>query len=155
MSNLEIYSKEWCPYCAKAKALLAAKGVDYTEIDVTSDLEREREMVERSQRRTVPQIFIDGDSIGGYDDLAHLNATGELDRLLGIAAEESDGVERTAPVSRSPARASPFGLMDMATRWSQVPTWFSSSPRMPTSTGSRRSSASGWPMSPSTAAARS
>ena len=85
MSNVEIYSKDWCPYCAKAKALLAAKGLEYVEVDVTSDLEREQEMVERSQRRTVPQIFIEGESIGGYDDLAHLNATGELDRLLGLA----------------------------------------------------------------------
>ena len=87
MTNIQIYSKEWCPFCAKAKGLLAAKGLDYTEIDVTSDLAREREMVERSQRRTVPQIFIAGDSVGGYDDLAHLNATGELDHLLGLASE--------------------------------------------------------------------
>ncbi len=87
MANVEVYSKEWCPYCAKAKALLRSKGLEYTEIDVTSDLEREQEMVERSMRRTVPQVFIKGDSIGGYDDLAHLNATGELNRLLEIDVE--------------------------------------------------------------------
>lgn len=84
MVDIEIYSKEWCPYCAKAKALLASKGLNYREIDVTSDAVGEQKMIERSGRRTVPQIFLDGDGIGGYDDLAQLNATGELDRRLGI-----------------------------------------------------------------------
>ncbi len=84
MAKIEIYSKEWCPYCTKAKALLRSKGLEYEEIDVTSDAEGELEMIERSQRRTVPQIFIDGQSVGGYDDLAKLNATAELDRLLNI-----------------------------------------------------------------------
>lgn len=84
MAKIEIYSKNWCPYCTKAKALLRSKALQYTEIDVTSDYEREQEMVQRSKRRTVPQIFIDGKSIGGYDDLAQSNATGELDKLLGL-----------------------------------------------------------------------
>ena len=84
MAKIEIYSKEWCPYCTKAKALLRSKQLEYEEIDVTSDAASELIMVERSQRRTVPQIFIDELSVGGYDDLAQLNATGELDRLLGI-----------------------------------------------------------------------
>ncbi len=83
MANLEIYTKEWCPYCAKAKALLKAKGLSYREIDVTANDALQQEMVARSERRTVPQIFLDGESIGGYDDLANLNATGELDRRLG------------------------------------------------------------------------
>jgi alkyl hydroperoxide reductase subunit F len=88
MSNkIEIYSKSWCPYCNKAKALLKAKGLDYTEIDTTHDEALEREMIERSNRQTVPQIFIDDESIGGYDDLARINATGELDRKLGIAVK--------------------------------------------------------------------
>lgn len=104
MSNLEVYSKDWCPFCAKAKALLTAKGLDYVEIDVTSDHEREREMIERSQRRTVPQIFIAGESIGGYDDLAHLNATGELDRRLGLAPDgELTTVYDVAVVGAGPA----------------------------------------------------
>ena len=83
MSDVQIYTKAWCPFCVRAKGLLAAKGVEYRETDVTSDLELEREMMERSGRRTVPQIFIDGDGVGGYDDLAALEASGELDRLLG------------------------------------------------------------------------
>lgn len=86
MASIEIYTKKWCPYCAKAKALLESKGLDYQAIDVTSDISREREMIRRSARRTVPQIFIEGQSIGGYDDLALLNATAELDRILGIGA---------------------------------------------------------------------
>lgn len=87
MPKIEIYSKEWCPYCTKAKALLRSKELAYEEIDVTSDAEREQFMVERSQRRTVPQIFIDGEPVGGYDDLARLNATGELDRRLNIQSK--------------------------------------------------------------------
>jgi len=83
MATVGIYSKEWCPYCAKAKALLKAKGLAYQEIDVTTDEARQQEMVARSGRRTVPQIFLDGVSVGGYDDLANLNATGELDRRIG------------------------------------------------------------------------
>ena len=84
MTGIEIYSKDWCPYCAKAKALLRAKGVEYREIDTTSSYELQQEMIRRSKRRTIPQLFLDGESIGGYDDLANLNATGELDRRLGI-----------------------------------------------------------------------
>ncbi len=84
MAKIEVYSKEWCPYCTKAKALLRSKKLDYDEIDITSDAEGEQEMITRSRRRTVPQIFIDEKSVGGYDDLAQLNATGELDRLLDL-----------------------------------------------------------------------
>ena len=81
---LKVYSKEWCPYCAKAKALLRSKQLEFEEVDVTSDAEAEQEMIKRSKRRTVPQIFIDERSVGGYDDLSQLNATGELDQLLKI-----------------------------------------------------------------------
>ena len=84
MNNVEIYSKDWCPYCSKAKSLLQSKGVEYKEIDVTNNEQQENEMVERSMRRTVPQIFINDESIGGYDDIAQLNATGELDLKLGL-----------------------------------------------------------------------
>jgi len=78
MSTIEIYSKDWCPFCAKAKALLAAQGLDFVEIDITAGGAREREMIARAGRRTVPQIFIAGRPIGGFDDLAYLNATGAL-----------------------------------------------------------------------------
>lgn len=84
MNKIEIYSKEWCPFCAKAKSLLRSKQLGYEEIDITSDATGEQDMVKRSQRRTVPQVFINDQPIGGYDDLAQLNATGELDRMLKI-----------------------------------------------------------------------
>ncbi len=83
MNKIEVYSKEWCPYCAKAKSLFKAKDLEFEEIDITSDADGEAQMIRRSRRRTVPQIFIDDKAIGGYDDLANLNATGDLDKLLG------------------------------------------------------------------------
>ena len=82
--NLEIYSKDWCPYCAKAKALLKSEGLSYTEIDITQDKHKETEMIDRSGRRTVPQIFLDGRSLGGYDDLAALHSQGFLKEMLGV-----------------------------------------------------------------------
>lgn len=83
MPNIVIYTKDYCGYCARAKSLLTAKGAAYRDIDVTYDADLQAEMIERSGRRTVPQIFIDGRHVGGSDDLAVLNASGELDRLLG------------------------------------------------------------------------
>lgn len=84
MARIQMYSMEWCPYCAKAKAMLKAKGIDYDEVDVTHDEDAAREMVERTGQRAVPQFFLDGEYLGGYDSLAYLNATGELDKRLGI-----------------------------------------------------------------------
>ena len=78
-----VYSSPFCGYCSAAKRLLTSKGVDFTEIDVMFDPDRKREMIERSSgRRTVPQIFIDGRHIGGFDDLSALDQRGELDPLL-------------------------------------------------------------------------
>jgi glutaredoxin 3 len=86
-----VYSSPFCGYCAAAKRLLANKGVRYIEIDVLMDHERKREMIERSGKRTVPQIFIDGRHVGGFDDLSALEASGELDRLLVGAGGAYDG----------------------------------------------------------------
>lgn len=77
-----MYSKSWCPYCERARALLKHKGVDYQEIDIETQPERREEMIRRSGRRTVPQIFIGERHVGGSDDLFGLEATGTLDRLL-------------------------------------------------------------------------
>ena len=87
MTKTEIYFKSWCPYSRRALRLLNAKGVNYTAIDLTDDSDeqvrrQELEMRERAGRTSVPQIFIDGRHIGGYDDLAALDAAGELDLLL-------------------------------------------------------------------------
>ncbi len=84
MATIEIYTTPLCPYCWRAKRLLKAKGVAYTEIDLWQQSARRPEMVGRSGgRSTVPQLFIDGRAIGGSDELAALEASGELDALLG------------------------------------------------------------------------
>lgn len=82
-----VYSQPFCGYCFAAKRLLQAKGAAFTEVDVMFEAGRRDEMIERSGgRRTVPQIFIDGRHIGGYDDLSALDKAGDLDRLLATPA---------------------------------------------------------------------
>jgi GrxC family glutaredoxin len=83
MPKVIIYTTDYCPFCFGAKAFLRSKNVEFEEIDVTDDPVQRAEMERLSARRTVPQIFIDDQSIGGYDDARRLDATGELDRLLG------------------------------------------------------------------------
>lgn len=83
MAKVEIYTKFMCPYCARALKLLASKGVEVEDFDVTMGGPKKAEMVERSGgRMTMPQIFIDGLHVGGSDDLAALEAAGKLDALL-------------------------------------------------------------------------
>jgi Glutaredoxin, GrxC family len=82
MAGIVMYSKSWCPYCRMAKRLLAAKGQRWDEIDIEEQPERRREMVERSGRTTVPQIWIGEKHIGGFDELSRLEASGELDQML-------------------------------------------------------------------------
>ena len=82
MATVEMYTTMTCPSCIRAKRLFAAKGVDVTEIDVSFDRSA---MIERADGRgTVPQIFIDGEGIGGFDDLAALDREGRLDPMLGL-----------------------------------------------------------------------
>lgn len=84
MAKVEIYSGDYCPYCQRAKDLLERKGVDYTEYDVTKNPQELDKMLKRSQgQRTIPQIFIDNEHIGGCDDLYALEAKQALDALLG------------------------------------------------------------------------
>jgi glutaredoxin 3 len=83
MPNIEIYFKSWCSYSRRVFALLERKGVDYNAIDLTHDAyELEQQMRDRAGRTSVPQIFIDSQHIGGYDDIAALDSVGELDPLL-------------------------------------------------------------------------
>lgn len=84
MAKVEIYTTAFCPYCVRAKRLLDRKGASYREVAVDHDPEQMRLMMERSRRRTVPQIFIDDRPVGGFDDIAALDAGGELDALLGL-----------------------------------------------------------------------
>jgi len=82
MANVLIYTSPWCGFCYRAKALLDQKEVTYQEIDVTTDASLRMEMMQKSGRRTVPQIFINDASIGGCDDLYALERAGKLDPLL-------------------------------------------------------------------------
>lgn len=82
MANIIIYSSTHCPYCVRAKALFDRKGVNYTEILIDLDPEQRDIMIEKSQRRTVPQIFINDHHVGGCDDLYALDKAGELDSLI-------------------------------------------------------------------------
>lgn len=84
MSNVVLYTTGMCPYCIRAKTLLQSKGVDFKELRIEGDRNLMREMIEKSGRRTVPQIFIGETHVGGYDDMAELDAYGKLDTLLGL-----------------------------------------------------------------------
>jgi glutaredoxin 3 len=83
MSNVVIYTKDYCPYCHRAKALLDSKGVTYTEYDIAAQPELRDEMIDKANGgTTVPQIFINDTHIGGCDDMMAIEAQGKLDTLL-------------------------------------------------------------------------
>jgi glutaredoxin 3 len=82
MAKIEIYTTPFCGYCARAKGLLESKGAEYVEMDVMEDPAKRAEMRERARRTTVPQIFINGQHIGGSDELHALDRAGKLDPLL-------------------------------------------------------------------------
>ncbi|MFY9973092.1 MAG: glutaredoxin 3 [Chromatiaceae bacterium] len=84
MPRVVMYTTMICPYCTRAKHLLQRKGVSFEEVRVDHDHEQMSLMMQRSRRHTVPQIFIDDFHVGGFDDLARLEARGELDPLLGL-----------------------------------------------------------------------
>ena len=87
MAEVVIYTTTFCPFCSRAMRLLAGKGVAFTEIDVTLDAPKRAEMAQRAGgARTLPQIFIDGEPIGGSDDLAALESSGALSERLGLAS---------------------------------------------------------------------
>jgi glutaredoxin 3 len=78
MSDVKIYTTRVCPYCVAAKQLLTARSIAYEDVDVSGDDAKRAWLVETTGRRTVPQIFIRGEAIGGYDELAALDKSGEL-----------------------------------------------------------------------------
>ena len=90
LANVRIYTTPWCGYCSAALALLKGKGVQYEQIDVSSDPSLRRQMTELSGRTTVPQIFIDERPVGGYDDIYALDAAGKLDPLLGLSPKAGE-----------------------------------------------------------------
>lgn len=81
-AEVVMYSTRFCPYCVRARQLLEEKNVVFTDIGVDGQPLKRREMMERSGRHTVPQIWIGEQHVGGYDDLARLEARGQLDQLL-------------------------------------------------------------------------
>ncbi len=83
MADVKIYRTTYCPYCNMAKRLFQEMGVEFEEIDVTYDDETRHKLVERTGMRTVPQIFIDDQSVGGYTDVKALKDSGKLEELLG------------------------------------------------------------------------
>ncbi|MCH7707535.1 MAG: glutaredoxin 3 [Myxococcales bacterium] len=101
MPEIIVYSKGWCPYCDMAKRLLTQKGQDWTEIDVETEYARLEEMVERSGgRRSVPQIFIGGEHVGGFDDLYALDQAGRLDPLPRWSTNVNSRAGRSVPSCR-------------------------------------------------------
>ena len=83
MKAVELYTTPFCGYCAAAKRLLSSKGVSYAEVDLYAEPDRRAEMVQRANGgRTVPQIFVGGEHVGGFDDINALDRAGKLDALL-------------------------------------------------------------------------
>jgi glutaredoxin 3 len=94
MTRILVYSTQFCGYCQAAKRLLRGKGLDFEEIDVGFEPDRRAEMVERSHgARTVPQIFIHGRHVGGYEELAALEREAKLDAWLADAPEAADAAK--------------------------------------------------------------
>ena len=81
-AKVVMYATAWCPFCQMAERLLRQKGVEFETIRVDLEPQRRIEMMERTQRRTVPQIYVDDYHVGGYDDLSELDREGRLDSLL-------------------------------------------------------------------------
>ncbi len=82
MAAVKIFRTQYCPYCNMAERLFDEIGVEYEEIDVTEDHEKRAELVEKTGMRTVPQIFINGEAVGGYTDVRALQKSGELEEML-------------------------------------------------------------------------
>jgi len=82
MARVQVYTKRNCPYCVRAKALLGRKGIVYEEIDVEADEALRLWLVDATGQRTVPQVFADGRSLGGFTDIAALDREGKLDEIL-------------------------------------------------------------------------
>jgi glutaredoxin 3 len=85
VSDVQVYTTDNCAYCVRAKALLKKRAIPFEEVDVTHDAAKRDWLVKTTGRRTVPQIFIKGEAIGGSDELYALDRSGELGRRLGLA----------------------------------------------------------------------
>jgi glutaredoxin 3 len=99
-AHVRIYTRRWCGYCTAAERLLEDKGVAFEKIDCTGDHEKRRWLAEATGHTTVPQIFIDGRPIGGYDDLDALDRRGDLDALLAGSGDSSGPSSDPVPSAR-------------------------------------------------------
>jgi glutaredoxin 3 len=90
-ADVTVYTTQTCPYCIAAKRLLAKRGATFAEIDVSADAEKRAWLERTTGRRTVPQIFIDGEAVGGYDDIAALDREGKLAEKLAGRPATTDG----------------------------------------------------------------
>lgn len=86
MSDVVVYTTDYCPYCTRAKALLDKRGIAYEEVDVSSDPAKRQWLVATTGRRTVPQVFVKGQPVGGSDELHALDRSGELAKMLSSGA---------------------------------------------------------------------
>jgi thioredoxin 1 len=100
MTDIEIYTKNWCPFCHRAKFLLDEKGLDYVEYDVTDNQELEAEMRVRTRQTSVPQIYINGDHLGGSDDLMAADRDGRLSVCAGRNEPEIELPEENPPAEK-------------------------------------------------------
>ncbi len=82
MTNIEVFTQPWCPYCSRVVALMTKKGVSFQEIDAPHGSAERTQAMTRSGRNTMPQVFVDGRSLGGCDDVLALDQSGQLDLLL-------------------------------------------------------------------------
>jgi len=87
-ASVTVYTTDYCPYCVRAKALLAKKGVAFAEVSAEAREDLRAWLVKASGQRTVPQVFINGRAVGGFTDLCDLDRRGELDRLLASSPPE-------------------------------------------------------------------
>lgn len=83
-AQVDVYSTDYCPYCRAAERMLDAKGIKYTAYDVSDDHDKRNWLLETTGMYTVPQIFIDGQPIGGFTDMQALERQGKLNEMLGI-----------------------------------------------------------------------
>lgn len=90
MPKIEVYGSLFCPFCWGTTRLLTAKGVEFTSYSVDGDPKKRREMMDRGGGHTVPQVFIDGRPVGGFDELTALDMDNQLDFLLGIGTQSSN-----------------------------------------------------------------
>lgn len=86
MADVIIYTRDGCPYCTQAKSLLSSKGADFQEFNASSNPAYRQEMMNRSGRSTFPQVFVNGQHLGGCDDITALDRQGKLDPLLAVGA---------------------------------------------------------------------